>query len=734
MALGGPPAPAPGDAPPDAFAAARTEGVLTRLVGDGAPHPAGSPANATVRERLLGELRELGLTPTLQSGFRCAATCAWLTNVIAEVSGPPDGPIVLLAAHYDSVAAGPGVADDLSAVAALVEVSRVLRRAPTRNRVVLLVTDGEEDGLLGADLFTQHPLAPDVAYVVNLEARGTGGRSYLFETGPNNAWVVDRYAAHAPHPSAHSLYEAIYRMLPNGTDFMVYRALGADGGNFAFIDPLVRYHTPRDDLAHLDRGSLQHQGENALALARGFADTDLADARPGDAVYFDLFGLVLVRWKLGANATLVVLTVIAWLAVLGFAIRRRRALVAEVALGFSWVLAGGTAAVALGLLVAAAAAALAGHPAPWWAATTAYGALFVAVAVAGMLLVATLAGHRAAGWGTFLGAGTFWVGGAAACAALLPGATPVALLPAIGATLGGAIHLRWRGDDDPPPLAVPLLFTWLAWLPLAAAFPVAMPVSTLAWVLPPVLLLVPLTPLMARRGTRQLRALALLAAFGLVVLGLAWTVASPRATPDRPAHANLLVVQDDASGDAWAHLELPAGARAGAETLPGAFIDAFEQVAGPTGGVLPTHVDGSVPLPRLSALAPEVAVTRDAAGVTLTIRSRRQAAAALVCTSGDVALQDGTVSMGYAIGSCGVVHRIAPEGRWPLVLRLRPAPGEATVWVADETIGAPPEAGALVAARGDSVVPWQQGDRTIVGRAVDLRAAPGAADPGPSSP
>ncbi len=57
-----------------------------------------------------------------------------------------------------------------------------------------------------------------------------------------------------------------------------------------------------------------------------------------------------------------------------------------------------------------------------------------------------------------------------------------------------------------------------------------------------------------------------------------------------------------------------------------------------------------------------------------------------------------------------------------------------TVWVADETIGAPPEAHALVAARGDSVVPWQRGDRTIVGRAVHLGGAASPADPGPSVP
>ncbi len=42
--------------------------------------------------------------------------------------------------------------------------------------------------------------------------------------------------------------------------------LGQPALNFAFADGLRRYHTTQDDIAHLDPGSVQHHGVQALAL------------------------------------------------------------------------------------------------------------------------------------------------------------------------------------------------------------------------------------------------------------------------------------------------------------------------------------------------------------------------------------------------------------------------------------------------------------------------------------
>ena len=68
----------------------------------------------------------------------------------ASARTPPSGQPLVLATHYDSVSAGPGAADAGSCVAALLETARALQHGgPYRRPVYLLITDGEEMGLLG---------------------------------------------------------------------------------------------------------------------------------------------------------------------------------------------------------------------------------------------------------------------------------------------------------------------------------------------------------------------------------------------------------------------------------------------------------------------------------------------------------------------------------------------------------------------------------------------------------
>ena len=84
---------------------------------------------------------------------------------------------------------GPAASDDGAGSAALLETIRALRarKQPLAHDVIVLFTDGEEAGLLGAAAFVrEHPWAKDVAFMLNFEARGTSGRSFMFETGPGN--------------------------------------------------------------------------------------------------------------------------------------------------------------------------------------------------------------------------------------------------------------------------------------------------------------------------------------------------------------------------------------------------------------------------------------------------------------------------------------------------------------------------------------------------------------------
>lgn len=288
--LAAPPSPKGAEAPADDAAEGRARAVLERIARErdgrlSEPRPVASEANARCRARILDELRRLGLEPEVQEVFgvyprqRAAGT---VRNVVALLPGDgsrraPAGEgardAILCMAHYDSVAAGPGVGDDLAGVAAWLEVARALRAGPALARdVILLFEDGEEQGLLGAELFAQsHPLAERVGAVVNLEGRGNTGPSRMFETGPSNRWIVAAFGAASRAPSATSVSTEVYRRMPNDTDYSVWRERGIPGLNFAFIGGVTAYHTPLDDVANLSEASLQHHCTNALDAVRALA-------------------------------------------------------------------------------------------------------------------------------------------------------------------------------------------------------------------------------------------------------------------------------------------------------------------------------------------------------------------------------------------------------------------------------------------------------------------------------
>lgn len=297
-----PPAAAPAGAPPTEFSSGRAMRHLEVIARE--PHPLGSAGHAAVRDYIVGELGAAGLRPEVQrttavdtgeaGHFRAAA----VQNIIATLPGTDSSKAVMLVGHYDSVPNGPGASDDGAGVVTLLETLRALRAGPPlKNDIVFLFTDGEEAGLLGAYAFVaEHPLAKDVGLVLNFEARGNGGPSIMFETSEGNGRMIKEFARAAPRPVSHSLAYEIYKLLPNDTDFTIFRKAGMAGLNFAYIGGLTHYHVRLDSLDNIDERSLQHHGSYALALARHFGGLRLDAAREPDAVYFDILGLSLVRY------------------------------------------------------------------------------------------------------------------------------------------------------------------------------------------------------------------------------------------------------------------------------------------------------------------------------------------------------------------------------------------------------------------------------------------------------
>lgn len=285
--------------PPVQFSAARALLTHARVLGD-RPHPTGSAANAEVRARLLTELSGLGLVPRVLTAWQCGRfACALVHDVFAISKGSGGDGALLLAAHYDSVPAGPGAADDGAGVATLLEVTRALRAGPAlAHDVILLFSDGEEIGLLGAAAFAGDPVMRDVRAVLNVEARGSRGPAMMFEAPVDAAPLIEALAR-ADRPVSTSAFAFAYRQMPNDTDFSVFRDRGVPGLNFAFTEGIEHYHTPDDDRAHLDPRSLQHVGDTVLATTRALAERSPLVARGGTVAWFDVLGLVLVRYPRG---------------------------------------------------------------------------------------------------------------------------------------------------------------------------------------------------------------------------------------------------------------------------------------------------------------------------------------------------------------------------------------------------------------------------------------------------
>ena len=263
------------------------------------PHFVGSKNHEVIANYLQKELQDLGLETSVQEGFTMTekGTLVKSKNIVARLKGSKNNKALLLLSHYDSAphSYSKGASDDASGIATILESVRAFlhNKTPHKNDIIILFTDAEELGLNGAALFvTQHKLAKEVGLVLNFEARGSSGPSYmLMETNDGNAKMVDAFQdGNLSYPVSNSLMYSIYKMLPNDTDLTVFREEGKiQGFNFAFIDSHFNYHTAQDNYENLDPKTLAHQGSYLFPLLNYFSNADLTDFNSTDnKVYFNV--------------------------------------------------------------------------------------------------------------------------------------------------------------------------------------------------------------------------------------------------------------------------------------------------------------------------------------------------------------------------------------------------------------------------------------------------------------
>ena len=256
------PAPVPASASPTVFSSERAMHELGAIAAR--PHPTGTAGADAVRTHLTQRLDELGFsvevqdTTSLTDAYAARGglpvVAAHVRNVVARKRGTQPGPALVLMAHYDSRELAPGASDDGYGTAALLETARALSSSPPlRHDIIVLLTEGEEQGLLGAKAFVEdNPIAHDTALVLNFEARGERGSVAMFQTSEGAGPLVDVAARAAPRLVASSLWQEVYRRMPNDTDLTIWLRAGTPGLNFANVEDVARYHEPTDSVANAD--------------------------------------------------------------------------------------------------------------------------------------------------------------------------------------------------------------------------------------------------------------------------------------------------------------------------------------------------------------------------------------------------------------------------------------------------------------------------------------------------
>jgi hypothetical protein len=746
------PAPLGLDAAPTLFSAARAQQILEELVGDGVPHPMGSAANNEVRDRIVKRLNALGFSTELQTGLSCndSGACGTPTNIVATRGAWTGNDAVMLAAHYDSVPAGPGASDDGVGVANLLEIARVLSTMPSpKHPVVLLVTDGEEAGLLGASLFTRgHPIAKHIWAAVNMDNRGVSGPSLMFETGTANAWLMRLYGQATSEPITNSLCYVVYKSLPNGTDFTVFKAAAYQGFNLAFVGDVAYYHTPLDSVAHASPSAMQHQGANALSSLLALANAPDVSPPAADSLFFDVFARSVVVWRVGLvlPASLAALLLLAAATIL--LIRRGHLGYAQAAFGFLGALANVcfSGALAVGVLVLLR---FLGRLPPvqgfsWIAHPLAMHVGFSALAVLTTTAIAAWFSRRAGFWGFWFGASMLTALLALVIAMIIPAAGYVELLTALAAVLGFAPStlaiMQGRNPSQaaadfaalfPGLIGLCLLLPLLLLLYPALGAP-AWPIGALSLCVTAAFLL----PLLAN-GTRPARQrLALIAAatsFGAICI----TVLLPTYSQEWPQRVNVEYWLDADGGRAhWfaqtASLRLPEAMAEVAKFDP-APHDRFPGY--PLKGFYADARDLGLAAPQLSQILADVG-SGTPGRMELLLRSARGAPKAfMIFPAGanikdiEVATSSGPLRVKLQTlrdgSSVAIAPGIAESG---LRFSIRAPATPLDVQIFDETYGLPAELAdgkALQRSLPKNATSSQDGDITVVRRTVRVDPAAG---------
>jgi hypothetical protein len=249
----------------------------------------GTPGGEKARAYVEGRMREIGLAVTPQPFTFKARDGAEASgvNLIARIDGAaPDGPVMVVTAHYDHLGVRDGqiyngADDNASGVAGLLAVAEAFKAAPPKHTVYIVALDAEEMGLQGARAFVAAPPVPleRIVLNVNFDMLSKNAKGELYAAGGSpNAWVKARLDAIAPTVPV-TLKQGHDTGPDDSFDNWTYQS---DHGVFARagvpwvyfgVEDHPEYHKPTDDFATVPLPFFREAVKTVVLATRAFDQT-----------------------------------------------------------------------------------------------------------------------------------------------------------------------------------------------------------------------------------------------------------------------------------------------------------------------------------------------------------------------------------------------------------------------------------------------------------------------------
>lgn len=235
----------------------RSEAFVGTIVGSDVRIPVLSVSGAEGLQ-LLDLARTGAVTVHLNVQTVTETRTTW--NIVGTKMGTRDPHRVLVVgAHRDTVATGPGANDNTSGTAVTLELARALRHVPLAATVRFVLFGAEEEGLYGSDYYAKHLGTDRIIGMINLDMEGVGERLQLaWSRGPDTLVT-------AAAKLAEQMGIRVFLGRSDGSDHVSFERAGVP---VVFVirpdDPYI--HTPRDTADRIDPKLLETSGRLAGAI------------------------------------------------------------------------------------------------------------------------------------------------------------------------------------------------------------------------------------------------------------------------------------------------------------------------------------------------------------------------------------------------------------------------------------------------------------------------------------